>query len=293
VPSAVSYAMMALAAFTFSTNFIVAKSIQTDVPPFTLATLRQIVSLLSLIPLAARSHRTNPTPLPKTTDCLILGALGIAAPHALIYLALHRTQAINVALVNAMLPVVVLAASYLVYRTRPIRVQIVGIALSAAGAFSILARGTPFALAELAFNLGDVLAFAAIVSVALYSVLLVRRGAAPVVPFLAGLTAASALLLAPAAVIESVYLARWTPSFDSVLGIVYVGLLPSTVGMLCWNLAIARLGAAAAGQAVHLIPVFTAMLAVPVLGEHLQPYHVLGFVLVGLGILVANRRAES
>lgn len=291
---AIAYAMLVLAALAFSTNFIAAKLIQDSVPPFTLAALRQVVSFLSLVPFLVMGRRAAPPTRPKLLDFLVLGALGIAAPHALMYLALYRTQAINVALVNAALPVMILAAGYLTYRSRPNRAQVAGIAISSIGALAILAHGDPSVLAGLAFNLGDVMALMAIGSVALYTILLARRDVGDqAVPLLAGLTVASALLLAPAAIAEYAVLARWEPTVGTALGILYVGLVPSTVGMLCWNGAVARIGAASAGQAVHLIPAFTAVLAVLMLGERLEGYHVLGFVLVGLGILVVNRGASA
>lgn len=285
-----AYAMLALAALAYSTNFIVAKLIQDGVPPFTLTAVRQVVSFLSLLPFFALSPRGGAPTARMLPNYLFLGMLGIAIPHALVYVALYRTQAINVALINAALPLLILLVGYLAYRTKPSRAQVIGIAISSIGTMTILLHGTPFALADLAFNLGDLMAFAAFVSVAVYTVLLAKRGTIDqAVPLLAGLTAASAVLLAPVAIVEYVFIARWTPTLNAVIGIVYVGLVPSTVGMLCWNLAVVRLGAATAGQAVHLIPAFTAVLAVPVLGEGLHAYHVVGFLLVALGILVLNR----
>ena len=70
-----------------------------------------------------------------------------------------------------------------------------------------------------------------------------------------------------------------------VLGLGYVGLVPSVLAYLLYGACVNRLGPARAGLSVHLIPVFGVLLAVALLGEQLQWFHPLGMVLIGLGLL--------
>jgi drug/metabolite transporter (DMT)-like permease len=51
------------------------------------------------------------------------------------------------------------------------------------------------------------------------------------------------------------------------------------------------IGPARAGQSAHLMPVLGAILAVLFLDERFHLYHVVGIVLIGAGILLANKRA--
>src|SRR5690606_34029414 len=119
-------------------------------------------------------------------------------------------------LVNAALPVMILVAGYVAYSSRPNRAQVLGIAISSIGALAILAHGDAAVLAGLEFNLGDVMALMAIGSVALYTVLLARRDVGDrAVPLLAGLTVASALILAPAATAEYALITRWEPTIGT------------------------------------------------------------------------------
>ncbi len=56
-----------------------------------------------------------------------------------------------------------------------------------------------------------------------------------------------------------------------------------------WNLAIRSVGAMHAALFINLIPVFGAAFAMLFLGERLFAYHVIGAVLVFIGILMAVR----
>jgi len=53
---------------------------------------------------------------------------------------------------------------------------------------------------------------------------------------------------------------------------------------------VALIGPAASGPFLHLMPLFSAALAVPLLGEAVRPFHALGLVLILAGVAVAGRR---
>ena len=70
--------------------------------------------------------------------------------------------------------------------------------------------------------------------------------------------------------------------------IAYFGLFPSIVAYLCWNSAVAEVGATRAGVFVHLMPVFGTVLAIVFLGETFRAFHAVGFVLILAGIGVTT-----
>ena len=74
----------------------------------------------------------------------------------------------------------------------------------------------------------------------------------------------------------------------SVLAIAYTAVFPSFLAYLCFNRGIEILGAAPAGQSVHLMPVFGSILAVVFLGEAFRAYHASGILLIGIGIVLAS-----
>ena len=60
----------------------------------------------------------------------------------------------------------------------------------------------------------------------------------------------------------------------------YVSLFPSLISYFIYNWATHEVGAASAGQAITLMPLFGALLSALLLGEVLYPYHWLGMALI-------------
>ena len=79
------------------------------------------------------------------------------------------------------------------------------------------------------------------------------------------------------------------PTPQGWLIILYVGLLPSFVSQITFIRAVELIGPARAGVFYNLTPVFGPALAVLVLGEPLQLYHVAALAMVLGGIWVAER----
>ena len=80
--------------------------------------------------------------------------------------------------------------------------------------------------------------------------------------------------------------------FAHALGVLYLGAFPTLLAMLLFGYGAIRVGAVQAGVFTHLVPVFTAVFALVILGERLQPFHAAGFVLVAGGALLCCLRPE-
>ena len=65
-------------------------------------------------------------------------------------------------------------------------------------------------------------------------------------------------------------------------------MIGGVLGYTAWNVGIIRIGAQTAGYLPNLYPIFTALLAVTILGEHLLWYHWLGGAMVLGGIALAT-----
>lgn len=74
----------------------------------------------------------------------------------------------------------------------------------------------------------------------------------------------------------------------TLASLAYVALFPSVLSYIFWNNGIARVGANRTGIFVHLIPVFSIIMAVLFLGEQLQGFHFLGMVLIFTGIALTT-----
>ena len=79
-------------------------------------------------------------------------------------------------------------------------------------------------------------------------------------------------------------------TMPNALALLYVMLFPSTLAYLCYNRGVHLIGANRSAPFLHLVPVFGAVMAIFLLGETPQLFHVVGFVLVIVGVIVAARK---
>jgi drug/metabolite transporter (DMT)-like permease len=70
----------------------------------------------------------------------------------------------------------------------------------------------------------------------------------------------------------------------------YVAIFPSLIAYFCWDRGVARAGATVPVYFANLTPLFAALIATLWLGEEIALFHLLGGVLIFLGIIVGNRR---
>jgi drug/metabolite transporter (DMT)-like permease len=70
--------------------------------------------------------------------------------------------------------------------------------------------------------------------------------------------------------------------------ILYLGLGTSVICFLLWNKAIGKLGAGRTALFGNLIPVFSSIEAVILLNEKITAVHIISFILVAAGLVIAN-----
>jgi drug/metabolite transporter (DMT)-like permease len=285
------YLLLTLASLLWSANFIVGRAVHGSVPPVALAFCRWAgASLLILYPAWPHLRRDWPAIRRAWPILLLLSALGIAAFNTLVYTGLQTTLALNALLMQSTMPVLIVAMSFLLFRERVSTRQALGIALSLAGATTIILRGDPGALGTLTINHGDLLVMIAVLCYAAYSVLLRLRPAVHPLSFVAVTFAAGTLMLVPFFLGE-IHGGR-TLEFNLVtlLAVGYVAIFPSIVAYLCFNRGVELVGANRAGLFIHLMPVFGSLMAIAFLGESFRWFHGTGIVLIAAGILLATRR---
>ena len=74
----------------------------------------------------------------------------------------------------------------------------------------------------------------------------------------------------------------------SLAAVLYIGLFASLLAFILWNRCVATLGATVTGISFHLVALFTAALAFPVLGEPVRPFHLIGIALILAGFVLAT-----
>lgn len=286
-----AYLLLILAALFWAGNYIVGRAIRDDIEPVALAFWRAVLAFAMALPFAfGQIRRSWPAVRAEWPTIAALGATGVGLYHACTYLALSGTTAINAAMFLSAMPIAIVAASWLALGHRVTRMQAAGMLLSLLGVLAVIVRGDPAALLTLRLNAGDLWMLAAVPLWAAYSVLLLRRRLA--LPPLALLTLTmgfGALFLLPLVAWSAALGHGLSLNLPGLLGVLYVALFASLLGYLFWNQGVAAVGPNRAGSFLHLTPIFSAGLAVLLLGEAVALYHMVGGALVFAGILLVSR----
>ncbi len=288
------YLLLSFTALFWAGNAIVGRLAAGHIPPVTLSFLRWGLAFLTILPFA-RPHLKHDWPLIRSHLGLmvVLSITGISAFNTLQYWALEHTQALNTLLLQSALPLFVAVWSLILLGVRLTLAQASGVVLSLAGVLTILLHGDLTALAGIAFNKGDIIFIVALVIFGFYSVLSLKRPAIHGLSFVAFTFGCGSACLIPLWIFELWSRPAMALDGPNLLTLFYVAIFPSTLAYLCFNRGVQLIGANRAAPFFHVVPVFGAVMAIAFLGERLQPFHVIGFALVLIGVYVAARKPRS
>jgi drug/metabolite transporter (DMT)-like permease len=284
------YFLLVLTVLFWSGNFVLGRGVHEAIPPVGLAFWRWLGALLILLPFALKPIiRQRQMIIGNLGLMTILGILSITNFNTFIYLALQSSTVVNTVLVNSMTPVFIFIISWFGFNDRITFRQGVGVGLSLMGLLWIITQGHLGVLLKLQFSVGDLWTLSAALSWALYSVLLKKRPAElNPIGFLAVIIIIGLIFLAPIYWRELSTGARLSLTSTTIWSVLYVALFPSVLSFIFWNKSVAIVGANKAGVFVHLMPVFSIILAFLFLGENLKLYHITGIILIFSGIFLTT-----
>ena len=286
-------AATAMLLWAFST--IIARYVRDDVPAMGLSFWRTLLAFVILLPFVSGRLRANAEIIRRHWKILFaLGVLLIVGGNAMLFLALQYTIAINAAVLNSTEPLVILIVAWLLFRDPVGWRQAAGISLSLAGVLVLIGRGDAAVLSALDFNRGDLIVMGAYVSWAFYAVLLRR-----VPRELDHLTTLALILGFGSLALFPIYLVEefaFRPTYFTLTAVITMGVLAlvsSLLGVLMWNRAVTTLGPGRAGIYIHLIPAYTIVLAIVLLGETIETFHIAGLGLIATGIILSSRKGSG
>jgi drug/metabolite transporter (DMT)-like permease len=288
------YLLLSLTSLFWAGNIVLARFVAGHVPPMTLSCVRWIGAFILLWPLA-KDHLRRDWPVLRAhlPLMLLLSATGFAFNNAASYMALQYTQALNALLIQSSGPLFVALWSLVLFGIRLTWAQLAGIAISLLGVLTILLRGDLGALATISFNKGDLMFASAVLAFGLYSAVMTRRPVTHPLSLITFTMLCGSLMLVPFAAWEIGN--GYAPKVDLLTAatLAYVVIFPSTLGYLAFNRGIALIGPNRASPFLHLVPVFGSAMAILLLGERPRLFHVIGYVLVLAGVIIASRQGSA
>jgi drug/metabolite transporter (DMT)-like permease len=289
-----AYAALAFLMLLWSSNAVLGRYAVHDFPPIALTYGRWIVAVAVLAPFGLRELvRQRALLVAHWKIILLLATLGTTAFNALYYVALLSTTAVNASLINGSTPAAIVFVSWLVARDRITWRTAFGMMVAFVGLVVIILRGALDSLVDFDVNRGDTLVVLAVCCWALYSALLRHRppglGA---IAFALLATLVGMVVLAPFYAWERSLGKTFELTWSNLLVVLYAGAFLSALTSVLWIRSVTVVGANTAGQFSYLLPVFGSVLAVVLLGEDFQLYHLFGMALVLGGVYLAvGRRA--
>lgn len=283
---------MVLATFIFAANYVVGRAASGEVPSYMLGFTRWAGAALIVLPFTYRYVLADWERIRANWKLLVLaGTLMPFLGAGVTYVAMTKTIAVNAGIVQTSLSIFTVLLARIFLGDRLGRLQVVGAVTAILGVLVIVLRGDPAVLLSLSINTGDVILVFCNLALAGYAITIKRLpagfhpmtvlsvvfvvGAAVHVPFVIGEIAGGEVVNA---------------SLVALTSLVFVVLFPSVVAIICWNRAIATLGANRASFYMNLVPVFTAILGFALLGETLAAYHIAGCALIIGGVTLSTRK---
>ncbi len=291
-PARLAYILLVLTTLFWGGNSVAGKMAVGEISPMLLTLARWVIAALLLAPFALTELRNDWPVIRKHWPLLVFyGAVGFTLFNVLLYAALTKTSAVNASIMQAAIPASVYLLNFAIFRIRVTRWQIIGFLVTLAGVAVVSTHRQIARLAALDLNGGDAMVLAAVVIYALYTICLRFK---PLMDWKSLIT-----ILAVIAALSSLPFVWWewksgamiVPTGTGLWVALYAGIFPSIVSQIFYIRGVELIGANRAGIFTNLIPIFGTALAVLILAEPLEGFHLVALLLVIAGIWLAERKA--
>ncbi len=290
-----AYIFLILTTLFWSGNFIVGKAASFfEIPPFTLNFYRWLFAWLILAPFTLNEIILKKNYIIKNIKLIIiLGITSITIFNSIVYYSLNFTQVISGVLMISTIPVMIIIFCWLFKIEKTNIYQILGVIFSLLGVIVIITKANTAVLFNLNFNKGDLWMVVAMFSWAMYSALLRKKKfELSQLSLLQTIISAGLIFLLPAYLTELALGYRANLHLPFVLTLTYVVIFPGLASFIFWIKGISIIGSNRAGIFLHLMPIFSTILAIIIFKEKFMSYHLIGAILIITGIILSSKKTK-
>tara|TARA_Y100000590_G_scaffold463132_1_gene629096 strand:+ start:1492 stop:2382 length:891 start_codon:yes stop_codon:yes gene_type:complete len=288
-----AYIFLICATLFWSGNFIVGKAASFfEIPPFTLNFYRWTFAWLILAPFTIPEIIKKKNYIFKNKWLIIvLGITSITIFNSIVYYSLNFTQVISGVLMISTIPVMIIIFCWLFKIEKTNSYQILGLVFSLSGVIVIITKADLSVILNLNFNKGDLWMVVAMFSWAMYSALLRKQKfKLSQLSLLQTIITAGLIFLLPAYLTELALGYRASINLPFILTLSYVVVFPGLASFIFWIKGISLIGSNRSGIFLHLMPIFSTVLAILIFKEKFMNYHLIGAILIIIGIILSSKK---
>ncbi|WP_332605286.1 DMT family transporter [Acinetobacter sp. ESBL14] len=269
-------------------NVVVSKMASHAISPVAITFYRLVLALAVMSTFVLIPVWNNRHSIKQYWKQLALGGfLSVSLFQFLSYQAASTTTATNMAIVTALIPLLTMILSSVMLKDRLSYGMLFGGALSFYGILYLLSHGSITDIWKQGVHLGDGLMLIAAAGYALYGVLL-KRWKMPIPAWQSNFVQSSFAIVYVLPFFIFLPASQMQLNQQTIPLIVYASIFSSVLLSYLWIEGVRHLGPNRNSIFMNLLPLFTALIAVALLGEHLQMFHYIGGGLTLIGILIAQ-----
>lgn len=290
------YGLMAMATLFWAGAFIAGKFSVPYIPVCTLTFLRFFfaVVVMSLLFTFGKFGRDEHGKIFKVKKehipvFVFTGIVGMIGYHLLFFTSLKYTTAINSSIINAMNPIMTTIFAGLLIHSKFPKMQVFGIGLSFVGVVLTITGADVDIIRDVAFNRGDLIMVGAMLCWAVYGVFSKMKGNGIPAFWLTYYSFVSCLIfVTPLVLLEKPWTFLGQVPASAWIAVLYMSICASVIGYMIQQIAIKEIGPSRTSIFINLVPVFSMILAVLILGETLQPVKLFTAVLIIAGVCICQ-----
>ena len=291
-----AYIMLICATLFWAGNFIIGKyAFLAEIPPLSLVFYRWLLVWIILLPFTYKEIiKYKNTILNNLPILFFLGFTSVGLFNSFTYLSLIYTQVINSSLFNTAIPAIIILLCFLFKIEKTNKFQILGLIISAGGILTIITKLNLEILLSLNFNKGDLIMIGGVITWGVYSTLLKKKKfTLPLLTLVHIVCTFGLISVFPQFLYE--LLNGQVIKFDTnlVYTLIFLALFPSIGSYYCWAGAVSIIGANRAGIFLSLIPLFSTIMAIAFFKEQFQLFHLIGAILIVLGLFLSNKETKN
>ena len=291
-----AYIMLVCATLFWAGNFMIGKlAFLTNIPPMSLVFYRWSLVWLILLPFTLKEIIKHKSIILNNLPLLFFLALtSVGLFNSFTYLSLVHTQVINASLFNTAIPAIIILLCFIFQIEKTNKFQIFGLILAVFGILSIITKLNLSVLLSLNFNKGDLIMIGGVITWGLYSAFLKKKKfTLPLLTLVQVLCTFGLIFIFPQFFYEFSQGKFIKFDIDLFYILIFLALFPSIGSYYCWAGAVSIIGANRAGIFLSLIPLFSTIMAITFFNEQFQFFHLIGAILIILGLFLSNKEIKN